>query len=375
MIPLHKVYTTGQELEFMQQVVSSGALSGNGIFTHKCQLFFEKKYNFKKTYLTSSCTDALEMCALLLHLQPGDEVILPSYTFVSTANAFEIHGAKLVFCDSENDTPNIDANKIEKLITPKTKAIVVVHYAGIACEMDKIAVIAKKHQIAVIEDAALALDSFYQNVPLGKWGDLSTFSFHETKNITCGEGGLLVINNDQFLNEAEIIWEKGTNRSAFLRGEADQYEWVSKGSSFLASEISAAFLYAQLLNFDKIQECRVKIFNKYLNFFKNSPNKSFKVPIISKEKSVNGSIFYITAENENQANELCNYLKEKGVMAVSHYRPLHDSKYFNQKYKGEKLLNCERFNQTIIRLPIFVGLTDDEFTYITEQLNNYINNQ
>lgn len=375
MIPLHKVYTTGQELEFMQQAINTGNISGNGKFTQKCQDFFEKKYDFKKTYLTSSCTDALEMCALLLHLQPGDEIILPSYTFVSTANAFEIHGANLIFCDSETDTPNIDANKIEKLITSKTKAIVVVHYAGIACEMDKIVEIAKKHGIIIVEDAALALNSFYQNIPLGKWGDLSTFSFHETKNITCGEGGLLVINNEKFLNEAEIIWEKGTNRSAFLRGEADQYEWISKGSSFLASEISAAFLYAQLLAFDEIQKRRTRIFNNYLNFFNNHSFKFFQTPKIAHNKLVNGSVFYLIAENENQANNLKNHLLNTGIMAVGHYRPLHNSMYFKQKYEGEKLINCEKFNQTLIRLPIFATLSDEDFSHIIEQLNNYIKNQ
>ncbi len=375
MIPSHKVFITGKELELMQHVINEGAISGNGHYTHQCQKFFEERYGFGKTYLTSSCTDALEMCALLLNLRDGDEIILPSYTFVSTANAFEIHGAQLVFCDSENNCPNIDADKIEALITSKTRAIVVVHYAGISCEMDKIKAIAKKNNLILIEDAALALDSFYKEIPLGKWGDLSTFSFHDTKNITCGEGGLLVINNESFLVKAELIWEKGTNRSAFLRGDADQYEWISKGSSFLPSELSAAFLYAQLLSINEIQEKRVKLFNKYLDFFKNSENTFLLAPFISNDRKINGSIFYLIAANENLAESFIKYLNEQGIKAVSHYRPLHNSRYFKSNYKGEKLVNCERFSKTVIRLPLYTELSENDFTFIVKKIKTFIYKQ
>ena len=235
MIPFNKPFLTGEETTYIEQAVHSGKISGNGIFTEKCQHFFEKNYGIKKALLTTSCTDALEMCALLLNIKEGDEIIMPSYTFVSTANAFVLRGAKIIFCDSKKNQPNIDETKIEKLISQKTKAIVVVHYTGVACEMDTILSIAKKHKLFVVEDAAQAIESYYKGRSLGSIGHLATFSFHETKNIQCGEGGLLAINDEQFIERAEIIWEKGTNRSAFFRGEIDKYGWVDIGSSFLSS--------------------------------------------------------------------------------------------------------------------------------------------
>jgi len=233
--PFNKPYLTGKETHYIYKAVNSGKISGNGIYTQKCQKFFEERYGFKKCLLTSSCTDALEMCAILIDIKPDDEVIIPSYTFVSTANAFILRGANIIFADSNEYNPNIDENEIEKLITKKTKAIVVVHYAGIACNMDKIMEIANKNNLFVIEDAAHSVDSFYKNKPLGSIGHLATFSFHETKNVISGEGGMLVINDDRFINRAEIIWEKGTNRAAFWRGEVDKYGWVDIGSSFLPS--------------------------------------------------------------------------------------------------------------------------------------------
>src|SRR6185437_12174117 len=247
-IGFNKPYLTGKETEYIRQAVSSGKISGDGSFTKKVHKFFESKYGFKKVLLTHSCTAALEMAAILLDLKLGDEVIIPSYTFVSTVNAFVLRGVNIVFADSENDTPNMDVSKIKSLITPRTKAIVPVHYAGIACDMDGIMALADKHHLFVVEDAAQAVDSYYKGKPLGSIGHLAAFSFHETKNVISGEGGMLVINDDRFIKRAEIIREKGTNRSAFFRGEVDKYNWVDIGSSFLPSDIIAAFLYAQLEN-------------------------------------------------------------------------------------------------------------------------------
>ncbi|MCB0513731.1 MAG: dTDP-4-amino-4,6-dideoxygalactose transaminase, partial [Bacteroidetes bacterium] len=272
MINFNKPYFTGKETEYIQQAVQSGKISGDGMFTKKCHQFFESKYGFKKCLLTTSCTDALEMAAILIDIKEGDEVIMPSFTFVSTANAFVLRGANIIFADSYFDNPNIDADAIEQLITPKTKAIVVVHYAGMACDMDKIIELANKYKLFVIEDAAQAIDSFYiskgTKKPLGSIGHLAAFSFHETKNIISGEGGMLVINDERFIERAEIIREKGTNRSKFFRGEVDKYGWVDIGSSFLPSDIIAAFLYAQLENLDAIQTKRKEIWNSYFEGLK-----------------------------------------------------------------------------------------------------------
>src|SRR6056297_1616853 len=253
MIPFNKPYLTGNETAYIKEAVSSGKISGNGTFTKKCQAFFRERYGFKKALLTTSCTDALEMCALLADIQPGDEVIIPSYTFVSTALAFVRQGAVIKFADSRPDHPRIDEESIESLISDRTKAIVPVHYAGIACDMDLIMNLANQYDLLVIEDAAQAIESNYKGQSLGSIGHLAAFSFHETKNINAGEGGLLAINDDRFIGRSEIIWEKGTNRAAFFRGEIDKYGWVDTGSSFLPSELTAAFLWAQLEDIDKIQ--------------------------------------------------------------------------------------------------------------------------
>ena len=271
-IPYNKPFLVGKELEYIKEAIESGKISGNGQFTRKCQQFFEERFGFGKCLLTSSCTDALEMCALLLDIKEGDEIIMPSYTFVSTANAFMLRGAKIVFADSSATHPNMTAD-IEALITPKTKAIVVVHYAGMACDMEVFGELAKKHQLYLIEDAAHALDSYHLGKPLGGIGHLATFSFHETKNIIAGEGGMLVVNDEALKHKAEIIWEKGTNRSAFFRGEVAKYNWVSLGSSFLPSEITAAFLFAQLESFDEIP-CNSKYFRISSNGFLARPPKS-----------------------------------------------------------------------------------------------------
>ena len=262
-IPFNKPYLTGKELDNIHEAILKGHISGDGFFTKKCHHFFEESFGFKKVLLTTSCTAALEMTAILANISPGDEVIIPSYTFPSTATAFALRGAHIIFADSKKEHPNIDETLIESLITPKTKAIVPVHYGGVACDMDQIMGLAKKHDLFVVEDAAQAINSLYKGIPLGQIGHFGTFSFHETKNISSGEGGMLAINDEHFIARAEIIREKGTNRSAFFRGEVDKYGWVDIGSSFLPSDIIAAFLYAQLENLERIQKKRIEIWNCY----------------------------------------------------------------------------------------------------------------
>ena len=265
-IPFNKPHFTGCETLHVAAAGASGKISGNGMFTAKCHDFFMQRYGFGKVLLTTSCTDALEMTALLARIEPGDEVIMPSFTFVSTANAFILRGATIIFADSNPENPNIDAGKLESLISVRTKAIVVVHYAGIACEMDTVMQIAARHNLLVIEDAAHAIDSFYKGRPLGSIGHMAAFSFHETKNISCGEGGMLVVNEMSLAPRSEIIWEKGTNRAAFYRGEIDKYGWVDVGSSFLPSDLAAAYLLGQLDRLDDIQEKRKTIFASYQKF-------------------------------------------------------------------------------------------------------------
>ncbi len=375
-IPFNKPFLTGKETEYIEKAVKSGKLSGNGDYTKKCQSFFEEQYGFKKCLLTTSCTDALEMAAILINIEPGDEVIVPSYTFVSTANAFALRGAKIIFADSQQDNPNIDPNQLEQLITGKTKAIVPVHYAGVACEMDKIIAIANKHNIFVIEDAAQAIDSFYKNQPLGTFGQMSTFSFHETKNIISGEGGMLAINDEKFINRAEIIWEKGTNRSAFFRGEVDKYSWVDIGSSFLPSETIAAFLFAQLENLPKIQNRRKEIWNNYYNAFaENEQNGDFKRPIINEYSPTNGHLFYILCRSITERDKLITFLKAKGILAVFHYLSLHKSKYHlsEPNVKKQNLTHSDIFTDTLLRLPLFYSLLDEEQKFIIDTVKAFYN--
>ncbi len=367
---------TGKETEYIRQSVESGKISGDGMFTKKSHHFFEQKYGFKKCLLTTSCTDALEMAALLIDLKEGDEVIMPSYTFVSTSNAFVLRGAKIVFVDSEPDTPNIDADKIEELITPKTKAIVVVHYAGMACEMDKIMAIADKHNLFVIEDAAQAVDSFYNGKPLGSIGHLAAFSFHETKNIISGEGGMLVINEDRFIKRAEIIREKGTNRSAFFRGEIDKYGWVDIGSSFLPSDIIAAFLYAQLENLEDIQNRRKHIWNKYYEGLKEVDEKGLvKVPKLPSYATNNAHMFYLVCKSVEERSALISKLKENDVNAVFHYLSLHKSPFYGDKHDGRQLPNCDNYANCLVRLPFYYELTEQEIEKVIKTIVDFYKTQ
>ena len=366
MIPFNKPYLTGKEAHYMYQAVYGGKLSGNGMFTKKCQEYFEKQYGFKKSLLTTSCTDALEMCAILADIQPGDEVIVPSYTFVSTALAFVRQGAKIVFADSCPDNPNIDATRIEELITSKTKAIVPVHYAGVACDMDPIMVLAHRYNLLVIEDAAQAIDSYYKGKPLGSIGHLAAFSFHETKNIISGEGGMLAINDERFIRRAEIIWEKGTNRAEFFRGEVNKYGWVDTGSSFLPSEVIAAFLWAQLENLADIQQRRKAIWNRYNDALSIANLATITLPNIPNYATNNAHMYYLVCQSLEQRTELIKKLKENEILAVFHYLALHDSEYYRDKHDGRILNNTVRFADCLVRLPMFYELTNVQVDKIVQ---------
>ena len=361
-IPFNKPYMTGKETEYVRQAVESGKISGNGEFTKRCQKFFEDRFGFRKCLLTTSCTDALEMAAILTGVGPGDEVIVPSYTFVSSALAFVRQGAKIVFCDSGHTNPNIDSGEIEKLVTPRTKVIVPVHYAGVACDMDAIMDIAARHNLLVVEDAAQAIDSFYTGRdgvrrPLGSIGHLAAFSFHETKNIISGEGGMLVVNDGRFIRRAEIIWEKGTNRAEFFRGEVNKYGWVDTGSSFLPSEIVAAFLWAQLENLDRIQARRREIWNAYRAGLAPLVEKGlFSMPDIPAFATNNAHMFYLVFPNLAKRTDFIAGMKARDVQCVFHYLALHDSEFYRDKHDGRRLPNCDRYADCLVRLPLFYEL-------------------
>ena len=373
MIDFNRPYLTGREAHYMYQAVMKGKLSGNGEFTKRCQSFFEERYGFKKCLLTTSCTDALEMAAILCDIKPGDEIIVPSYTFVSSALAFVREGAKIVFADSMECNPNIDAEKLESLITPKTKVIVPVHYAGVACDMDKIMEIANKYNLIVVEDAAQAIDSYYKGRPLGSIGHLSAFSFHETKNIIAGEGGMLAINDERFIRRAEIIWEKGTNRAEFFRGEVNKYGWVDTGSSFLPSEVVAAFLWAQLEELDNIQNRRKLLWNKYYELLKPLADKGmFTLPNVPEYATNNAHMFYLVCNNLEERTALIKKIKENGAQAVFHYLSLHSSEYYKDKHDGRDLLNCDRYADCLVRLPLFYELKEKDVDYITDVMNELV---
>lgn len=372
MIPFNKPYLTGKEMHYIYQAVYSGKISGNGIFTKKCQTFFESKYGFKKTLLTTSCTDALEMCAILADIKPGDEVIVPAYTFVSTALAFVRQGAKIVYVDSNPDNPNIDVNYLEEKITPRTKAIVPVHYAGIACDMDTIMEIALKYGLLVIEDAAQAIDSYYKGKALGSIGHLAAFSFHETKNINSGEGGMLSINDEKYIKRAEIIWEKGTNRAEFARGEVNKYRWVDLGSSFLPSEIIAAYLFAQLENLEQIQIQRKNIWSKYYTELADWCNQyNICRPNIPDYATNNGHLFYLVCSSPEQRNLLIEHLRSNNVQAVTHYLSLHKSPYYKEQEVKYEMNNSDKYTECLLRIPLFYELTMTDINRIIQSLISF----
>jgi dTDP-4-amino-4,6-dideoxygalactose transaminase len=393
-IPFNKPFLTGKEAHYMYQAVYTGKLSGNGVFTKKCQKFFEDKYGFLKTLCTTSGTDALEMCAMLCDLKPEDEVIVPSYTFVSTALAFLREGAQVIFADSMSSNPNIDAEKLESLITSKTKVIVPVHYAGVSCDMDSIMAIAEKYNLFVVEDAAQAIDSYYvvrdnkikserirelvkkygNKLPLGGIGHLGAFSFHETKNITAGgEGGLLTINDERFTRRSEILWEKGTNRAEFFRGAVNKYGWVDMGSSFLPSEINSAFLWAQLEYLDEIQSKRRELWDQYfVSLQQLAASGRIRLPQIPDYATNNAHMFYIICRNLEERSGLIQYLKKNDIMAPFHYLSLHKSEYYsNHSVCIPKLPFCDMYADCLVRMPMFYELTLEKVDIISSYIYKY----
>ncbi len=376
-IPFNRPFMIGSELGYISEAVESGKISGDGLFSSKCHQFFQQILGFKKVLLTTSCTDALEMCAILLDINPGDEVIAPSYTFVSTVNAFILRGAKIKFVDSTTFNPNMDVNQIETLITSKTKVILPVHYAGISCDMGKIMQLANKYGIAVVEDAAQAISSFYKNengdlFPLGSLGKLAAFSFHETKNVISGEGGLIAINDTSLSQRAEIIREKGTNRSAFFRGEVDKYGWVDIGSSFLPSDLIAAFLYAQLEKLDVIQKRRMDIWNLYDQHLKPlSERNIIQTPNIPEYAIHNAHMYYIITKSLDDRDNLIFYLKKRGINAVFHYQSLHSSNYFKDKHDGRNLNWSDHYSERLLRLPFFYTLSDANVELVAKAIFEY----
>lgn len=392
-IPFNKPFLTGKEAHYIYQAVYSGKLSGNGVYTKKCQNFFEEQYGFKKALMTTSCTDALEMAAILCDIKPGDEVIAPSYTFVSTVLAFVRQGAKIVFCDSCKDNPDIDPDRIEALITPRTRVIIPVHYAGVACDMDRIMDIAHRHNLLVVEDAAQAIGSYYKGRPLGSIGHFGCFSFHETKNIIAGEGGLLTINDERFIRRSEIIWEKGTNRSEFFRGEVNKYGWIDTGSSFLPSELISAFLWAQIENIDAIQARRKAIWEQYYAGLKPIADKGLiTLPDIPAYATNNAHMFYIVCRSLEERSAFIAHMKQNGIQAVFHYLSLHRSGFYlthpdsrpdncqaiervgdEEQVVGLHLPNCDHFADCLVRLPLFYELTDEEVSRILDSCHCFFN--
>lgn len=391
-IPFNKPYLSGKELTYIQDAVQRGKISGNGYYTQLCQGFFQDNYGFEHCLLTNSCTDALEMAAILLDIRPGDEVICPSFTFVSSANAFVLRGARVVFVDSKEEHPSMDESQLESLISPKTKAIIVVHYGGVPCDMNAIMILAEKYGVKVIEDAAQAIDQKFQEKPLGGIGHIGVFSFHETKNIQCGEGGMICINDSSLSERAEIIWEKGTDRAAFFRGEVGKYGWKDLGSSFLPSELNAAYLYAQLESLTFIQNRRKAIWKEYYGFLQDS---SFDCLLLSKEYlssikegfeenlknssldfllpdpslMANAHLFFLMFEDLENRAHFADRMKQKGILTVFHYQSLHRSTFVQRNFPDQyhrHLPNSDRFSDRLIRLPLFYELPEMSNAFLGE---------
>jgi len=368
-VPFNIPHNTGKELEYIDDVIMRKKLSGNGKYTKLCQQWLKEKFGIRHCLLTTSCTDALEMSGVLSEIGYEDEVIIPTYTFSSAANAFVLRGAKIVYADSQEQHPNIDHTKLESLITTRTKAIVVVHYAGVACEMDTIMEIAERHNLIVIEDAAQAIGVKYKDRYLGTIGHFGAYSFHATKNIQCGEGGLLCVNDDKYISRSEIIWEKGTNRAAFLRGEVDKYTWVDVGSSYLPSELTAAFLWGQLEQFDEIQSSRVNAWDRY--FEKLSSIQEISLPFIPHYSTNNAHIFYIICKSLDERDMLSDYLKTKSIQAYFHFINLHSSPNGKCEHQNQVFQNAVKYENNLLRLPIFNDMKDDSVDYVVSEISNY----
>lgn len=373
MISFNEPPFTGKELQYIREAIDNHKICGDGIFTKKCNEWFEKKTGTKKALLTTSCTHATEMAALLLDIKEGDEVIMPSYTFVSTADAFVMRGAKAVFVDIRPDTMNIDEKLIEDAITEKTRAIVPVHYAGVSCEMDTIMDIANRHGLAVVEDAAQGVMSTYKGRALGTFGDYGCFSFHETKNYSMGEGGALLIRNEENVEMAEIIREKGTNRTKFYRGEIDKYTWVEGGSSYLPGDLNAAYLWAQLEMADEINNNRLETWNHYYSGLQELKEREYiDLPVIPDGCIHNAHMFYIKVKNIDERSELIKFLKDKEILTVFHYIPLHISPAGKKygRFAGEDVYTTKE-SERLLRLPLYYGLEEDEASYIVESVKEF----
>lgn len=373
MIDFNRPAFVGKELEYIKDAVNRGMLCGDGEYTKKCSAWMKEKFNVSQVLLTTSCTHALEMAAYLCEIQPGDEVIMPSYTFVSTADAFVLRGARIVFVDIRPDTMNIDEKLIEAAITPKTKVIVPVHYAGVACEMDTIMKIAKKYNLNVVEDAAQGVDAYYKGAALGTIGDFGCYSFHETKNYTMGEGGALLFQKEEYLDKAEILREKGTDRSKFFRGQVDKYRWVDYGSSYLPSELNAAYLYAQLEEAEKINKKRMEIYEYYhKNLHGLALEGKIQQPFVPEGCVHNAHMYYIKVKDIQVRTRLIAYLKEKGIMSVFHYIPLHSSPAGKQfgRFAGEDVYTTKE-SERLLRLPMFYNLDMENVKKITEAIVSF----
>lgn len=372
-IPFNQPFYTSNETAYVLQAMKLNHISGNGEFTKKCEQWFESNFGCPRVLLTHSCTASLEMAAILANIRDGDEIIMPSYTFVSTANAFVLRGGVPVFVDIRSDTLNIDESKIEAAITDKTKAIVPVHYAGVGCDMDKIMDIAGRHNLIVIEDAAQTIQASYKGGPLGSIGHLATMSFHETKNITCGEGGALLINDSAFIDRAEIVREKGTNRSNFFKGLVDKYTWQDIGSSYLPSDIIAGFLYAQIEQCQNITNKRIKIWECYHSEFAKLENEGkLRRPVVPLDCNHNGHIYYLLLPDLKSRDELINYLMENGIGVVFHYIPLHNSPA-GKKYcrvGGSMKITCD-VSDRLIRLPLWAGLGSAQVEYVCDKISHF----
>lgn len=357
----------------MQAAIREGHISGDGRFTHQCHRLLEQRYGFGRALLTTSGTAALEMAALLIDIRPGDEVIMPAYTFVSTANAFVLRGARIVFADSRPDTPHLDATTLPALITPRTRAIVPVHYAGLAADMTAIMALSQQHGLTVIEDAAQAINGYYHARPLGSIGQLAAFSFHETKNIIAGEGGLLAINDKQFATRAEVMRDKGTNRAAYFRGQVDAYTWVDVGSSFLPSDLTAAYLWGQLENLDEIQARRLRLWQLYYEQLRPLQARGVaQLPVVPAGSSNNAHLFYLVCRSLAERTGLIRHLAQHGILAVFHYQSLHRSAYYAPQHDGRPLPHADRYSECLVRLPLFHELPEAAVRRICRLVREYL---
>jgi dTDP-4-amino-4,6-dideoxygalactose transaminase len=371
-IPFNKAYLTGQEFEYMSRAVQSRAISGDGHFTRQCSQWLERYFGAPRVLLTTSCTHALEMAAILLNIRPGDEIIVPSFTFVSTVNAFVLRGAKPVFIDIRPDTLNLDERLLDGLITPKTKAVIPVHYAGVGCEMETILSIVGKYGIPVIEDNAHGLFGSYKNRPLGTFGAMAALSFHETKNLTCGEGGALILNDDCYIRRAEIVREKGTNRSDFFRGHTEKYTWIDIGSSYLPSDLLAAFLWAQIENADLIQQQRARLWNSYATSLKDwAAQNSVGLPYVPADCSHPSHLFYLLMPSVRQRDLLLKHLHLLGIGAVFHYLPLHQSDMGKRFAPKAYCPVTENISARLLRLPMFVELSVSQQNIIMDAIRQF----